>query len=184
MSSRGKIAGATLGVLTILAGTAFALSNISLTLGSVPGSYDFGTINLTTGDIDQVGIKPATVQFHTFTVKPGEAIGWHYHKGLAYVVIEHGTLSEQHLNGNGTCAAWETFAAGSAFVEQPGDRPAILQQFKDFLAHGRVIAAEDGRAARLQKVDVLIAVHIPQIRALPPRDEARDTADGAKGAHG
>ena len=61
------------------------------------------------------------MQFHTFHVKPGEAIDWHYHRGLAYVVIEHGTLSEQHLNGNGTCAAWETFGAGSAFVEQPGE---------------------------------------------------------------
>lgn len=122
MSITRKIAGgAVVGVLTILAGTAFALSNISLTLGSVPGSYDFGTINLTTGDVDQVGTKPATVQFHTFTVKPGEAIGWHYHRALAYVVIEHGTLSEQHVNGNGTCSAWVAFGAGSAFVEEPGD---------------------------------------------------------------
>ena len=51
MSITRKIAGgAVVGVLTILAGTAFALSNISLTLGSLPSSYDFGTINLTTGD--------------------------------------------------------------------------------------------------------------------------------------
>ena len=122
MSITRKVAGgAVVGILTILAGTAFALSNVSLTLGSVPGSYDFGTINLTTGDVDHVGTKPATVQVHTFHVKPGEALGWHYHRGLAYVVIEHGALSEQHLNGNGTCAAWETFGTGSAFVEQPGE---------------------------------------------------------------
>jgi quercetin dioxygenase-like cupin family protein len=119
--SKGKIAaGVVVGVLTIMAGTALALSNISLTLGSLP-SYDFGTINLTTGDTDPVGIKPTTVQFHSFTVKPGEAIGWHYHKALAYVVIEHGTLSERHVNGNGTCSAWEAFGTGSAFVEEPGD---------------------------------------------------------------
>ena len=44
MSSRGKIAGGTvICVLAILAGTAFALSTISLTLGSLP-SYDFGTV--------------------------------------------------------------------------------------------------------------------------------------------
>src|SRR6187549_2085 len=60
MSTTRKIAaGAVIGVLTILAGTAFALSNISLTLGSLPGSYDFGTVNLTTGGIDPVGTKPA-----------------------------------------------------------------------------------------------------------------------------
>jgi hypothetical protein len=77
MSRTGKIAGGTVvGVLTLLAGTVFALSNISLTLGSA-SSYDFGTITLTTGETDPVGTKPATVQFHTFTVKPGEAIGWH-----------------------------------------------------------------------------------------------------------
>jgi quercetin dioxygenase-like cupin family protein len=89
-------------------------------LGSLP-SYDFGTINLTTGGTDPVGTKPATVQFQTFTVKPGEAIGWHYHKALAYVVIEHGTLTEQHVNADGTCSAWVAFGAGSAFVEGPGD---------------------------------------------------------------
>jgi quercetin dioxygenase-like cupin family protein len=122
MSSKRKIAGATVvvGVLTILAGTAFALSNISLTLGSL-AEYDFGTINLTTGDIDQVGTKPATVQFHTFTVKPGETINWHYHRALAYVVIEHGTLSEVHANPDGTCSAPLTFGEGSAFVEEPGE---------------------------------------------------------------
>jgi len=122
MSITRKVAGgAVVGVLTILAGTAFALSNISLTLGSLPGSYDFGTIILTTGDVDHVGSKRATVQFHTFHVKPGETVDWHYHRGLAYVVIEHGALSEQHLNPGGTCSAWETFGTGSAFVEQPGE---------------------------------------------------------------
>ena len=121
MGSRGKIAGGTvICVLTILAGTAFALSTISLTLGSLP-SYDFGTVNLTTGDIDPVGTKPATVQFQTFTVKPGEAFDWHYHKAVAYVAIEHGTLSERHINEDGTCSAWVAFGVGSGFVEQPGD---------------------------------------------------------------
>ncbi|HKT81265.1 MAG TPA: hypothetical protein VJP86_13655 [Vicinamibacterales bacterium] len=121
MRSTRKIAGATVvGVLTILAGTAYALSNISLTLGSFP-SYDFGTIALTTGEIDQVGVKPATVQFHTFTVKPGEALNWHYHRALSYVVIEHGTLSEVHVNPDGSCSAAESFGAGSGFVEQPGE---------------------------------------------------------------
>ena len=105
MGTRGKIAPATVVVLTILVGTAFALSTISLTLGSLP-SYDFGTVNLTTGDIDPVGTKPATVQFQTFTVKPGEAFDWHYHKAVAYVAIEHGTLSERHINEDGTCSAW------------------------------------------------------------------------------
>jgi len=80
-----------------------------------------GTIHLTTGGTDPVGTKPATVQVHTVHVKPGEAFPWHYHRALAYVVIEHGTLTEQHVNANGSCSALETFGAGSAFVEEPGD---------------------------------------------------------------
>ena len=53
-----------------------------------------------------MGTKPATVQFQTFTVKPGEAFDWHYHKAVAYVAIKHGTLSERHINEDGTCSAW------------------------------------------------------------------------------
>ena len=131
MRSIRRIAGGSVvGVLTILAGTAFALSNISLTLGSLP-SYDFGTISLTTGETYTVGTKPATVQFHTFTVKPGESINWHYHRALAYVVIEHGTLSEVHVQADGTCSAPETFGAGSGFVEEPGEVHMVANTGRD-----------------------------------------------------
>jgi|SoiMethySBSTD1v2_1073268.scaffolds.fasta_scaffold188732_3 quercetin dioxygenase-like cupin family protein len=147
MSTTRKIAaGAVIGVLTILAGTAFALSNISLTLGSLPGSYDFGTVNLTTGGIDPVGTKPATVQVHTFTVKPGETLNWHYHRALAYVVIEHGTLSEQHINADGTCSAWVAFGVGSAFVEEPGDvhRVANTGKSEAVVTWATAFPTEDG----------------------------------------
>src|SRR5512144_2871754 len=40
------------------------------------------------------------------------------------------------------------------------------------------------RAPRQDIVNVAIAVHVLQICALPPGDEARDAADSAKGAHG
>lgn len=147
MNSTGRIAGVTLvGVLTILAGTVFALSNISLTLGSVPGSYDFGTINLTTGDVDHVGAKPATVQFHTFHVKPGETIDWHYHRGLAYVVIEHGTVSEQHVSGHSACSAWVAFGAGTGFVEEPGEVHRVTNSGKSdaMVTWATAFPTEDG----------------------------------------
>ena len=147
MSITRTIAGGTvIGVLTIWAGTVFALSNISLTLGSLPSSYDFGTINLTTGDTDPVGTKPATVQVHTFTVKPGETIDWHYHRALAYVVIEHGTLSEQHINADGTCSAWVAFGVGSAFVEEPGDvhRVANTGKSEAVVTWATAFPTEDG----------------------------------------
>ena len=156
MSSTRKIAGGTVvGALIILAGTAFALSNISLTLGSLP-SYDFGTVNLTTGGTDPVGAKPATVQFHTFTVKPGEAIGWHYHKALAYVVIEHGTLSEQHVNADGTCSAWVEFGVGSAFVEEPGDVHRVTNTGNSaaVVTWATTFPTEDGIIQRLPQFSV------------------------------
>lgn len=110
MSRRTKITAA-VASLAVLAGTALALANISLTLGSTP-SFDFGTFG---------GVQPATVQFHTFTIKAGEVIPWHYHKALSYVVLERGTLTETHKDdASGICVS-EEFQAGSAFVEQPGE---------------------------------------------------------------
>ena len=84
-----------------------------------------------------------------------------------------GTQHAEHLD-RGHVALNQLCQFQFVFVEQPGDRPAVLQQFKDFLAHGRVVAAEDGRAARLQKVDVLIAVHIPHVRAARFLDRQRE----------
>lgn len=111
MSRKLKIALAVLAATTILVGTALAFNNISLTLGTT-SSYDFGTLG---------GVQPATVQFHTFAVKPGEMIPWHFHKALSYVVLERGTLTETHFDPkSGTCGS-ETFSAGAAFVEQAGE---------------------------------------------------------------
>jgi hypothetical protein len=62
---------------------------------------------------------PGTIQIQAFALKPGETIPWHYHKGLSYVILERGTLTEQHLTGPDQCAS-EEVSAGSAFVESPG----------------------------------------------------------------
>jgi ribosomal protein L27 len=98
--------------VTVLAGTAWALSNISLTLGTI-ASFDFGAF----GPGYPV---PGTIQIHAFTMNPGDAIPWHYHKGTSYVILARGTLTEQHLVGPDQCAS-EEVAAGSAFVESPGE---------------------------------------------------------------
>ena len=100
-----------LALVTILAGTALALSNIFLKLGTI-ASYDFGGY----GPGYPV---PGTVQIHAFTMNPGETIPWHYHKAPSYVILAHGTLTEQHLIGPEQCAS-EEVPAGSAFVESPG----------------------------------------------------------------
>ncbi len=95
---------------TVLVGTALAFNNISLTLGTTP-SYDFGQFG---------GVQPA-VQLHTFAMKPGDTVPWHFHKALSYVVLERGTLTETHQDPSSNTCASETFSAGSAFVEQAGE---------------------------------------------------------------
>jgi len=110
LSRKAKVilAVAVIGLVTLLATTAFALSNISLTLGST--EYDFG---------DGHPI-PATVQIHVFTMKPGDAIPWHFHKAPSYVILKRGTLTEQHYDQQtGQCLS-EQVTEGNAFVEPPG----------------------------------------------------------------
>jgi Cupin domain len=109
MSRRKILVGMVL--VTLLVGTALALSNISLRLGTV-ASYDFGGY----GPGYPV---PGTIQIHAFTMNPGDAVPWHYHKGVSYVILVRGTLTEQHAAGPEQCAS-EEVTAGSAFVESPG----------------------------------------------------------------
>jgi quercetin dioxygenase-like cupin family protein len=112
MSRKRKISlGIVLGLVTILVGTALAISNIAFKLGTV-ASYDFGGY----GPGYPV---PGTIQIQGFKMDPGETVPWHYHKGLSYVILSHGTLTETHLDGPDQCAA-EEVKAGSAFIETPG----------------------------------------------------------------
>src|SRR5215475_10460088 len=112
LSRKGKVSvGLAIGLVTILAATAFALSNISLNLGTI-ASYDFGAF----GPGYPV---PGTIQIQAFVMKPGDTIPWHYHKGVSYVILSRGTLTEQHLVGPDQCES-EELSAGSAFVEPPG----------------------------------------------------------------
>lgn len=104
---------AAMAVAVFTATAAYALANINLTLGET--SYDFGN-----------GPEPATVQFHIFTVKPGEVIPWHSHKAVSYVVLERGSLTETHVD-RGSCVS-EEFQAGSAFVEQPGEVHSVVNK--------------------------------------------------------
>ena len=96
---RKLIVGTLIGLMAVLVGSAFALSNIALLLGTIP-AYDFG--------IAGPGYPvPATVQIHAFTMKPGDAVPWHFHKGLSYVILAHGRLTEEHLVGPDQCVSEE-----------------------------------------------------------------------------
>ena len=112
MRRTGKIAaGTVVGVLAMLVGTAYALSSISFTTGTV-ASYDFGGFG-------PGYAVPGTIQIQAFTVAPGETIPWHFHKATSYVVVARGTLTEQHVAGPNECHS-EEVGAGDAFVEPPG----------------------------------------------------------------
>src|SRR5262249_58390681 len=112
LSRKGKVSvGVAIGLVTILAGTALALSNISLNLGTI-ASYDFGAF----GPGYPV---PGTIQIQAFNMKPGDTIPFHYHKGVSYVILSRGTLTEQHLVGPNQCES-EELSAGRAFAEQAG----------------------------------------------------------------
>jgi quercetin dioxygenase-like cupin family protein len=113
MTRKRKISiGIVIALMTVLTGTALALSSISFTTGSI-ASYDFGGFG--------PGFPvPATVQIQKFTLKPGETIPWHFHKGVSYVILSRGTLTEKHLVGPSKCES-EELTAGSAFVESPNE---------------------------------------------------------------
>jgi quercetin dioxygenase-like cupin family protein len=93
----------------VLATTAFAFATMWTYQGTVE-SYDFGT-----------GFPvPGTVQIQALTFKPGDVVPWHFHKGLSYVILVHGNLTEQEKVGPNACGPINQFAAGTAFVETPG----------------------------------------------------------------
>jgi Cupin domain len=123
MSRKGKISVCVVtGLVTVLVGTALALSSISFTIGTV-ASYDFGGF----GPGYPV---PGTIQIQAFTMKPGDTVPWHYHKGVSYVILKHGTLTEQHIVGPDQCAS-EGLTAGSAFVESPAQVHSVTNTGND-----------------------------------------------------
>lgn len=127
MSRKTKITiGVMTGLLTVLVGTALAFSNVFLILGNTPVDYDFGNV---LGSY--IGPEPATVMFHEFTMKPGDTVPWHYHKAVAYVVLERGTLSEKDVNpATQQCESFD-FKAPVAFVEQPGQVHTVTNNGQD-----------------------------------------------------
>ncbi len=122
-SRKGKLSvGLVLCLVTIFAGTALALSGIAFKIGTV-ASYDFGGYG-------PGYLVPGTIQIQAFAMRPGDTIPWHYHKGVSYVILSRGTLTEQRLVGPDQCAS-EEFSAGSAFVESPGQVHSVTNTGND-----------------------------------------------------
>ena len=114
LSCKRKItAGIMAAILTLLAGPAFAFSDVFFKSGTTLDDYDFGTVHG-----QYIGRQPAFVVIEGFTMRPGDTVGWHYHKGQSYVLLTIGTVTEQDYV-DGQCTSRQD-TAGSAFVEPPG----------------------------------------------------------------
>lgn len=66
---------------------------------------------------------PATVTVRTLTIKPGEAVPWHYHPGHAFNVVKSGTLTIED-----GCGRVQTLSPGQGFEAIDGrvHRPTNL----------------------------------------------------------
>jgi quercetin dioxygenase-like cupin family protein len=84
--------------ITVCAGTAYALTQVRLAVGTIPFSELFD--------------GPADVGMSQITMQPGEMIPWHYHPGRAYAIVKSGTLTEDI-----GCGGSEVLTAGQAFEE-------------------------------------------------------------------
>ena len=109
----------------------------------------------------------ATVTVRTLTIKPGEALAWHYHPGYAFNVVKSGTLTVEE-----GCGGEETLTAGQAFEELYGQvhRAKNLSATEDVLVYNTFIIPQ-GRPT---------TVNIPgnERRCGPPTDVSECKADG------
>jgi quercetin dioxygenase-like cupin family protein len=69
----------------------------------------------------QVGTDVAMAQI---TVDPNGSSGWHSHPGGAIVIVKTGTLTV-HRSVGSQCQT-ETYGAGQAFIERPGEVDNVL----------------------------------------------------------
>jgi len=88
------------------------LMNIPLARGT---NLSEGTIPLHAG---------TDVAMAQITVHPGGSSGWHSHPGGAIIVVNTGTLTVYRSVG-GQCQT-ETYSAGQAFIERPGELDNVL----------------------------------------------------------
>jgi quercetin dioxygenase-like cupin family protein len=64
------------------------------------------------------------VAMATITVQPGGSSGWHSHPGGAIIVVKEGSLTVYESIGN-HCEI-ETYSAGQAFIEKPGEVDQVV----------------------------------------------------------
>ena len=111
--------GVVLAVLALIAYAGSALATAPSGLTNVPLAR--GT-NTSDGTIPlQVGTDVAMAQI---TVVPGGLSGWHSHPGGAIVVVKTGSLTVYRSIGS-QCQV-DSYTAGQAFVERPGELDQVV----------------------------------------------------------
>ena len=109
--------GALLAVITVVQFRANAtpptgLVNVPLARGT---DVSDGTI------VFQVGTDVALAQI---TFDPGGSTGWHSHPGGAIIIVKQGSLTVYRSIGS-QCQV-ETYGAGQAFIERPGEVDQVI----------------------------------------------------------
>ena len=131
--------------------------------------------------LHQQGIHVAVItsfELH-YQIAPGEAAGQPYgrHGGFG-----PGADQARHLDGGHGVAdgfgQLHLALGGRAETGAPGER--AFEGVDD----DRMTVAEQQRSPGPDVVDVLVAIHVEDVRALAARDERRVAAHGAIGAHG
>jgi quercetin dioxygenase-like cupin family protein len=116
------------------------LTNVPLARGS---NMSDGTIPLKAG---------SDVAIAQITVGPGGSSGWHSHPGGAIVVVQQGSITVHRSIGS-QCQI-ETYTAGQAFLERPGEVDQVTNETTDpytlFVTFPRVPA---GASARTDEPD-------------------------------
>ena len=115
------------------------LAGVTLTSGAVHATppSQLTQVLLTRGTNVSNGTIPlhvgTDVAMATITVQPGGSSGWHSHPGGAIIVVKEGTLTVYESIGK-HCEV-ETYSAGQAFIERPGE----VDQLGDQSASGAVM---------------------------------------------
>ena len=111
------------GVITAMTlGTSGATPPVGLT--NTPLARGVNTSNGT------IPLKAGTdVAMAQITVGPGGSSGWHSHPGGAIVVVQQGSITVHRSIGS-QCQI-ETYTAGQAFIERPGEVDQVTNETTD-----------------------------------------------------
>jgi quercetin dioxygenase-like cupin family protein len=146
---KGVAIGISLGVV-LLGITAYSATTDILVEGTIPSSIFFE--------------GPVKVTVRTLTIKPGEALPWHYHPGYAFNVVKSGTLTVED-------------GCGGEVTLQPG------QGFEEIDSH--VHRGRNNSSADVVVYDTFITregkpttVTLPERRCGPPTDVDECKDDG------